>query len=47
MSEPVIEPEVEAEKPAKKAAKPKPAAELSQTEKARARALAKIAAAKG
>lgn len=45
MDEPVIEPDVEAEKPAKKAAKPKPAAELSQTDKARAVVLAKLKAA--
>jgi hypothetical protein len=48
MSEPVIEEVVEVEqvKPAKKAAKPKPAAAPSQTERARAIALAKIEAAK-
>ena len=47
MSEPVIEEVVEVEevKPAKKAAKAKPLADLSQTEKARANALAKIKAA--
>jgi hypothetical protein len=47
MSEPTIEPDVELEeiKPAKKAAKAKPVAEASQTEKARAHALAKIKAA--
>jgi hypothetical protein len=48
MSEPVIEEivEVEEAKPAKKTAKPKPAAAPSQTERARAIALAKIEAAK-
>ena len=48
MTEPVIEEVVEVEevKPAKKAAKPKPAAPQSQTERARAIALAKIEAAK-
>jgi hypothetical protein len=48
MSEPTVEEvvEVEESKPAKKTAKPKPAAALSQTERARAIALAKIAAAK-
>jgi hypothetical protein len=48
MSEPVIEEVVEAEevKPAKKAAKPKQPAAPSQTERARAIALAKIEAAK-
>jgi hypothetical protein len=48
MSEQVIEQVVEVEevKPAKKAAKPKPAAPQSQTERARAIALAKIEAAK-
>ena len=48
MTEPVIEEVVEVEevKPAKKAAKPKPAAAPSQTERARAIALAKIEAAK-
>lgn len=45
MTEPIIEPEVEAEevKPAKKAAKVKPS--QTQTDKARANALAKIKAA--
>jgi hypothetical protein len=48
MSEPVIEETVEVEevKPAKKAAKAKPAQALSQTDRARAIALAKIEAAK-
>jgi hypothetical protein len=48
MSEPTIDETVEVEevKPAKKTAKPKPAAPQSQTERARAIALAKIAAAK-
>ncbi len=48
MSEPTVEEifEVEEVKPAKKAAKPKPAAAPSQTERARAIALAKIEAAK-
>ena len=48
MSEPVIEGVVEVEeiKPGKKTAKPKPAAAPSQTERARAIALAKIEAAK-
>jgi len=48
VSDPVIEETVEVEevKPAKKAAKPKPAAPQSQTERARAIALAKIEAAK-
>ena len=48
MSEPVIEEVVEVEevKPAKKAAKAKPAQAPSQTERARAIALAKIEAAK-
>lgn len=48
MSEPVVEEviEVEESKPAKKAAKPKPAVPQSQTERARAIALAKIEAAK-
>jgi hypothetical protein len=48
MSEPVIDEviDVEESKPAKKAAKPKPAAAPSQTERARAIALAKIEAAK-
>jgi hypothetical protein len=48
MSEATVEEVIEAEesKPAKKAAKPKPAAPISQTERARAIALAKIAAAK-
>ena len=48
MSEPVIEEvaQVEESKPAKKVTKPKPAAPQSQTERARAIALAKIAAAK-
>lgn len=47
MSEPVIESEVELEapKPAKKASKAKPVTAPSQTEKARAIALAKIKAA--
>jgi hypothetical protein len=47
MSEPTIEPVVELEetKPAKKAAKAKPVVEQSQTEKARAHALAKMKAA--
>jgi hypothetical protein len=47
MSEPVIEETVDVEevKPAKKAAKAKPLADLSQTEKARANALAKMKAA--
>lgn len=47
MSEPVIEETVEVEevKPAKKAAKAKPLADLSQTEKARANAIAKMKAA--
>ena len=47
MSEPTIEETVEVEevKPAKKAAKAKPLADLSQTEKARANALAKMKAA--
>ena len=47
MTEPVIEEVVEVEevKPAKKAAKVKPLADLSQTEKARANALAKMKAA--
>lgn len=47
MSEPVtdIDVELEADKPAKKAAKPKPAAAPSQTEKARAVVLAKLKAA--
>jgi hypothetical protein len=48
MTEPVIEEvfEVEEVKPAKKTAKPKPAQAPSQTERARAIALAKIEAAK-
>jgi hypothetical protein len=48
MSEPTVEEVVEVEelKPAKKTAKPKPAAPQSQTERARAIALAKIEAAK-
>jgi hypothetical protein len=48
MSEPTVDEvvEVEESKPVKKAAKPKPAAPQSQTERARAIALAKIAAAK-
>jgi hypothetical protein len=48
MSEPIIEEvaEVEEVKPAKKAAKAKPAQAPSQTERARAIALAKIEAAK-
>jgi len=48
MTEPVIEETVEVEevKPAKKTAKPKPAVAPSQTERARAIALAKIEAAK-
>lgn len=48
MSEPLIEEVVEVEevKPAKKAPKTKPAAAPSQTERARAIALAKIEAAK-
>jgi hypothetical protein len=48
MSEPVIEEVVEVEevKPAKKTAKAKPAQAPSQTERARAIALAKIEAAK-
>ena len=48
MSEPTVEEIVEVEevKPVKKAAKPKPAAPQSQTERARAIALAKIEAAK-
>jgi len=48
VSEPVIEEVVEVEevKPAKKTAKPKPVAPVSQTERARAIALAKIEAAK-
>lgn len=48
MSEPVIEEVVQVEevKPAKKAAKPKPPTAPSQTERARAIALAKIEAAK-
>jgi hypothetical protein len=47
MSEPTAEETVEVEelKPAKKAAKAKPAAAPSQTEKARANALAKMKAA--
>ena len=47
MSEPTTEEIVEVEevKPAKKAAKAKPLADLSQTEKARANALAKMKAA--
>jgi hypothetical protein len=47
MSEPTVEEviEVEEPKPAKKAAKAKPLADLSQTQKARANALAKIKAA--
>jgi hypothetical protein len=47
MSEPTIEEtaEVEEVKPAKKATKAKPLADLSQTEKARANALAKMKAA--
>lgn len=47
MSEPVTETDVEVEevKPAKKAAKAKPAAAASQTEKARAVVLAKLKAA--
>ena len=47
MSEPTVEETIEAEevKPAKKAAKAKPLADLSQTEKARANALAKMKAA--
>jgi hypothetical protein len=47
MSEPVIEPDVELEapKPAKKAAKAKPVVEASQTQKARANAIAKMKAA--
>jgi hypothetical protein len=48
VSEPTAEEVVEAEevKPAKKAAKPKPAQAHSQTDRARAIALAKIEAAK-
>jgi hypothetical protein len=48
MSEPIIDETVEAEevKPAKKTAKPKPPAAQSQTERARAIAVAKIEAAK-
>jgi hypothetical protein len=48
MSEPTVEEviEVEESKPAKKAAKPKPAQAPSQTDRARAIALAKIEAAK-
>ena len=48
MIEPTVEEVVEVEevKPAKKTAKPKPAAAPSQTERARAIALAKIEAAK-
>jgi hypothetical protein len=48
MTEPIIEEVVEVEevKSAKKVAKPKPAAAPSQTERARAIALAKIEAAK-
>jgi hypothetical protein len=48
MSEPIVEEVVEVEqvKPAKKAAKPKPGQAPSQTERARAIALAKIEAAK-
>jgi len=48
MSEPTVEEVVEVEelKPAKKAAKAKPAQALSQTDRARAIALAKIEAAK-
>jgi hypothetical protein len=48
MSKPIIEETVEVEeiKPAKKAAKAKPAQAPSQTERARAIALAKIEAAK-
>jgi hypothetical protein len=47
MSEPIIEAEVKLEetKPAKKAGKAKPVLEQSQTEKARAHALAKMKAA--
>jgi hypothetical protein len=47
VSEPTAEETVEVEevKPAKKASKAKPLADLSQTEKARANALAKIKAA--
>ena len=47
MSEPTVEETVEVEevKPAKKAAKAKPLSDLSQTEKARANALAKMKAA--
>ena len=47
MSEPTAEETVEVEdaKPAKKAAKAKPVAEPSQTEKARANAIAKMKAA--
>jgi hypothetical protein len=47
MSEPVTETDVEVEeiKPAKKVAKAKPLADLTQTEKARANALAKMKAA--
>ena len=48
MSDPTVEEVIDVEevKPAKKAAKPKPAAAPSQTERARAIALAKIEAAK-
>jgi hypothetical protein len=48
MSEPTVQETVEVEevKPAKKTAKAKPVAPQSQTERARAIALAKIAAAK-
>jgi hypothetical protein len=48
MSEPTVEEVVEVEelKPAKKAAKAKPAQAFSQTDRARAIALAKIEAAK-
>jgi hypothetical protein len=48
MSEPIVEEVVEVEevKPAKKTAKPKPSQAPSQTERARAIALAKIEAAK-
>ena len=47
MSEPTAEETVEVEevKPAKKTAKPKPLADLTQTEKPRANALAKMKAA--
>ena len=47
MSESTLEPVVELDevKPAKKAAKVKPLADLTQTEKARANALAKMKAA--